>query len=135
MRRKSSGRGLSAGCRSDAQWAGDLTKAAPDWISCAGWRADETHRALSKLLAWNARMKASAVRVAAGVALVSVCTPFPASSQYFPPTLIIVPPPAQEYAAPKQAPKRAQRDSPTPPDTSADAKPKGHYQGRSFIPD
>ena len=80
-------------------------------------------------------MKASAVRVVAGMALVSVCTPFPASSQYFPPTLIIVPPPAQEYAAPKQAPKPAQRDSPKPPDTSADAKPKGHYQGRSFIPD
>ena len=92
----------------------------PAWAG----RVDETRRALSKLLAWNAPMKASAVRVAAGLALVAVCTPFPASSQYFPPVLIIVPPPAQDYGAPKPAPN-------PPPDKpkSTDASRRGGRRG------
>jgi hypothetical protein len=69
------------------------------------------------------------------MALIAVCASFPASAQYLPPPLIFVPPPAQEYAAPKQSPKPAQPDRSKLSDAPADAKPKGHYQGRLFIPD
>ena len=80
-------------------------------------------------------MKTNAARLAAGLALVVFGAPFPASGQYFPPPLIIVPPPAQEYAAPKPPP------NPTPPakpKAPADTPPptrKGHYEGRTFVPD
>jgi hypothetical protein len=82
-------------------------------------------------------MKTSAVRLAAGLALVAMSAAFlPASGQYFPPPLIIVPPPAQDYATPKLASKPPPPDKPKPPaDTPADGKPKGHYQGRTFVPD
>jgi hypothetical protein len=81
-------------------------------------------------------MKTSAVRFAAGLALVAFGASLPASGQYFPPPLIIVPPPAQEYATPKPAPKPPPTaEKPKPPDTSANGTPKGHYQGRTFIPD
>ncbi len=49
----------------------------------------------------NAFMKANAVRFSAGLALVAFGAPLPASGQYFPPALIIVPPPAHNYATPK----------------------------------
>ena len=52
-------------------------------------------------------MKANAVRFAAGLALVAFGAPFPAFGQYFPPALIIVPPPAQKYATPKPASQSA----------------------------
>ena len=74
-------------------------------------------------------MKASAVVVA----MVAVCTPFPASSQYFPPVMIIVPP-AQDYGAPKPAPNPAP-DKPKSTGAPSPGGPKGHYQGRTFIPD
>jgi hypothetical protein len=80
-------------------------------------------------------MRGSAVRFAAGLALVAFAVPFPASAQYFPPPLIIVPPPAQDYAVPRPAPK------PPPPrprpaaDTPPPAKATGHYQGQTFVPD
>ena len=78
-------------------------------------------------------MKANAVRFAAGLALVAFVAPFPASAQYFPPILMVVPPPAQNYAAPKPAPK------PQPPKPEADvpppAKRTGHYQGQTYVPD
>jgi hypothetical protein len=80
-------------------------------------------------------MKANAVRFAAGAALVAFAAPLPAAGQYFPPPLIIVPPPAQNYAIPKPAPKPPPdkpKPSNTPPPPDA---PKGHYQGRTFIPD
>ncbi len=80
-------------------------------------------------------MKASAVRLAAGIALVALGAPLPAAAQYFPPALIIVPPAAQNYATPKSAPN-------PPPDklkpaagAASPAKPPGHYQGQTFVPD
>src|SRR5271170_3571272 len=83
----------------------------------------------------NASMKANAVRCAATLALVAFAAPLPATAQYFPPPLIIVPPPAQDYAAPRPAP----RPPPPKPRPAADtpplAKPAGHYQGQTFVPD
>lgn len=79
-------------------------------------------------------MKANAVRFAAGLALVAFVAPFPASGQYFPPALIIVPPPAQNYATPKPAPKPPP-DKPKPVNSLPPDAPKGHYQGRTFVPD
>jgi hypothetical protein len=80
-------------------------------------------------------MRASLVRCAAGLALVAFAAPLPATAQYFPPPLIIVPPPAQDYAAPRPAPK-PQLPKPRPAaDTPAPAKPAGHYQGQTFVPD
>ncbi len=79
-------------------------------------------------------MKVSAVRFAAGLALVAFAAPLPATAQYFPPALIIVPPPAQNYATPKPAPKPPP-DKPKPADATAPDGPRGHYQGRTFIPD
>ena len=94
--------------RSDAQRAtriGEWVGAAPDGISSAGSRVDRSRRAASKSQTRNASMKANAVRFAAALALVAFAAPLPASGQYFPPALIIVPPPAQNYAAPRPAPK------------------------------
>ena len=80
-------------------------------------------------------MTANAVRFAAGAALVALAAPLPAAGQYFPPPLIIVPPPAQDYAIPKPAPKPP-LDKPKSPNTPPPPDgPKGHYQGRTFIPD
>lgn len=80
-------------------------------------------------------MRASAVQFAAGFALVAFAAPLPATAQYFPPPLIIVPPPAQDYAAPRPAPKPPP-DKPKPSNTPPPPDgPKGHYQGRTFIPD
>ena len=78
-------------------------------------------------------MKPSVVRRFAALALVAFAAPLSAAAQYFPP-LIIVPPPAQDYAAPRPAPK-PQPDKAKPSDTSLQDGPKGHYQGRTFIPD
>jgi hypothetical protein len=80
-------------------------------------------------------MKASAVRFAAGLALTAFAAPLPSSAQYFPPVMIIVPPAAQNYATPKPAPKPPP-DKPKPmADTVPAAKPAGHYQGQTFVPD
>ena len=79
-------------------------------------------------------MIVSAVRFAAGLAFVAFAAPLPATAQYFPPPLIIVPPPAQDYAAPRPAPK-PQPDKAKPFDAPLPDGPKGHYQGRTFIPD
>ena len=81
-------------------------------------------------------MKANAIRFAAGLALVAFGAPFPASGQYFPPPLIIVPPPAQDYAIPKPALKPPPPARTRPPaDTPPQAKPTGHYEGRTYVPD
>src|ERR1700677_1106290 len=83
----------------------------------------------------NAPMRASAVRCAAALALVAFAAPLPARAQYFPPALIIVPPPAQDYAAPRPAPK-PQPPKPRPAaETPPPAKSTGHYQGQTFVPD
>ena len=81
-------------------------------------------------------MKANAVRFSAGLALVAFGAPLPASGQYFPPALIIVPPQAQQYATPKPVP-RAQPDANPKPQSNAPAqtKPAGHYEGRTYVPD
>lgn len=81
-------------------------------------------------------MKTNAARFAAGLALVAFGAPLPARGQYFPP-LIIVPPPAQDYGAPKPPPEPARRPATPkpPPDTSPQTKPSGHYQGRTYVPD
>ena len=80
-------------------------------------------------------MKANAVRFAAGLALVAVGAPLPATAQYFPPVMIIVPPAAQNYATPKPVPKPPP-DKPKPAaETPPPAKSTGHYQGQTFVPD
>jgi hypothetical protein len=68
------------------------------------------------------------------LALVAFAAPIPAAGQYFPPALIIVPPPAQNYATPKSEQKPA-ADKPKTSDADAADGPKGRYQGRTFIPD
>jgi hypothetical protein len=78
-------------------------------------------------------MKANVVRFAAGLALLASAAPLPATAQYFPPMLIIVPP-AQNYAAPKPALNPAP-DKQKPAEAPSPDGPKGHYQGRTFIPD
>jgi hypothetical protein len=80
-------------------------------------------------------MKANAVRFAAGLALVAFGAPLPACGQFIYPPLVIVPPPAQDYAKPRPAPNPPPPDKPKPPDSPTDARPKGHYQGRTFVPD
>jgi hypothetical protein len=80
-------------------------------------------------------MRANAVRFAAGLALVAIGAPLPASAQYFPPVMIIVPPAAQDYTTPKAAPKPPP-DKPKPAaNTSSPTKPAGHYQGQTFVPE
>jgi hypothetical protein len=81
-------------------------------------------------------MKTNAVQFAAGLALIALGAPLPAAGQYFPPPLIIVPPPAQDYAIPKPAPRATPPDRTRPPaDTPQQPKPKGHYEGRTYVPD
>ena len=80
-------------------------------------------------------MKTNAAQLAAGLALVAFGAPFPASGQYFPPPLIIVPPPAQEYSKPKPVPNPAPPKPKAPADTPPQTKPSGHYEGRTFVPD
>jgi hypothetical protein len=79
-------------------------------------------------------VKTNAVRYAAGFALVSACGELPAAAQYFPPVMIIVPP-AQNYAAPKPAPKPSTEKPKPTADEPPPSKPAGHYQGQTFVPD
>ena len=124
--------------RSDAQRAtriGKLGGAAPDGISSAGSRVGRSRGAPVKSQTRNASMKATAVRCAAALAMVAFAAPLPATAQYFPPALIIVPPPAQNYATPRPA-QKPPPDKPKPTaDTPPAAKPAGHYQGQTFVPD
>jgi len=76
-------------------------------------------------------MKANTIRCAAALTMLAFAAPLPATAQYFPP-LIIVPPPAQDYSAPRPKP---QPDKAKPSDASHPDVPKGHYQGRTFVPD
>jgi hypothetical protein len=80
-------------------------------------------------------MRANAVRFATGLALAAFVAPLPASGQYFPPALIIVPPAAQDYSRPKSAPKPPPDKTKPAVDTAPPAKPAGHYQGQTFVPD
>jgi hypothetical protein len=114
---------------------GHANRGGSRWVlSGAGWRIDGSRCAESGSLTVNAFMKAYAVRLAAALALAAAGAPLPAASQYFPPALIIVPPPAQNYPVPKPTPKPPDKPKPTagaPPP----AKPAGHYQGQTFVPD
>jgi hypothetical protein len=114
---------------------GELVGAAPDGISSAGWRVATSHWAASKSPTRKPSMTANAVRFAAGLALVAVAAPLPATAQYFPPALIIVPPQAQQYATPKAAPKPPPDKPKAPTDTPPAGRPAGHYQGQTFVPD
>lgn len=80
-------------------------------------------------------MKINAVYFAAGVALLGFGAASAARAQFmsnYP--IIIVPPPAQDYAKP--APKSPQPAKPKPSDTPTQTAPLGgHYEGRTFVPD
>jgi hypothetical protein len=78
-------------------------------------------------------MRTNAVRFAAGLALLVFGASFPARGQFIYPPVLVVPPP-QTYAAPKPASKPPP-DKPKPADTPNQAKPAGHYEGRTFLPD
>ncbi len=80
----------------------------------------------------NEFMKTNAVRFAAGLALAALGAPLPAAGQYFPP-LVIVPPPAQDYSMPRPTPRTPPPARPRPPADTP--QPKGHYEGRTFVPD
>jgi hypothetical protein len=80
-------------------------------------------------------MKTNAVRFAAALALFAFGAPFPAYGQFIYPPVFAVPPPAENYyAAPKPAPTPPP-GKPKAADTPAQAKPTGHYEGRTFVPD
>jgi hypothetical protein len=114
---------------------GEWVGAAPDGIFSAASRVGRSHGAPVKSQTRRASMKATAVRCAAALSMVAFAAPLPATAQYFPPALIIVPPPAQNYATPRPAPKPPP-DKPKPTaDTPPAAKPAGHYQGQTFVPD
>jgi len=78
-------------------------------------------------------MKTHAARFAAGLALFAAGAPFPVSAQFFYPPILIVPPPAaQNYGTPKPKPPA---DRPKPADSPTQARPGGHYEGRTWVPD
>jgi hypothetical protein len=79
-------------------------------------------------------MKTNAVRFAAGLVFVIVGAPFPACGQFIYPPVFVVPPPAQDYGTPRPA-SRPPPDKPKPADSPAQAKPAGHYEGRTYVPD
>jgi hypothetical protein len=80
-------------------------------------------------------MRTNAVRFAAGLALFAFGASFPACGQFIYPPVLVIPPPAQNYAAPKPA-SRPPPDKLKPADTPPNqAKPAGHYEGRTFVPD
>jgi hypothetical protein len=82
-----------------------------------------------------ASMTANAIRFAAGLALGAFAAPLPATAQYFPPVMIIVPPATHDYGAPQLAPKPPPDKPKSAPDSASPAKPAGHYQGQTFVPD
>jgi hypothetical protein len=77
-------------------------------------------------------MKTNAVRFAAGLAVLAAGVPSAALSQFIYPPVLVVPPPAQDYGTPKPKP---QPDKPKPADSPTQAKPGGHYEGRTWVPD
>jgi hypothetical protein len=93
-----------------------------------------TDDAKSRKRTGNASMKTNAVRFAAGLVFFIVGAPFPACGQFIYPPVFVVPPQAQDYGAPRPA-SRPPLDKPKPADPPAQAKPAGHYEGRSYVPD
>jgi hypothetical protein len=80
-------------------------------------------------------MKANAVRFAAALVLLAFGAPLPACGQFIYPPLVIVPPAAQNYATPKPAPRPPPPKLTPPAGTPPQAKPAGHYEGRTYVPD
>jgi hypothetical protein len=111
--------------------------AAPDGISRAAWRVEDDAVPARKSPTGKASMTANAVRFAAGLALATFAAPLPATAQYFPPVMIIVPPATHDYGAPKAAskPPPDKPKSAADTDSASPAKPAGHYQGQTFVPD
>jgi hypothetical protein len=79
-------------------------------------------------------MRTNSVRFAAGLALLAACAPGSALGQFIYPPVLIVPPPPDNYGTPKPASKPPP-DKPKPAEPPAQAKPAGHYEGRTFVPD
>ena len=81
-------------------------------------------------------MGTKAFRIAGGVALLAFGAPAPACAQFNYP-MIIVPPPAQNYALPKPAPQAPPPEKPKPADKPAGALNPGDvgqcYQGRTKV--
>jgi len=83
-------------------------------------------------------MKTKAFRIAGGVALLALGSPFPARAQFFSNyPVIIVPPPAQNLVmpprpAPKPAPAKPNASAP-PPDTPNGPDVTQCYQGRTKV--
>jgi hypothetical protein len=79
-------------------------------------------------------MKTNAVRFAAGLVFFTAVAPFPACGQFIYPPVFVVPPPAQDYGAPKPV-YRPPPDKQKPADAPPQAKSGGHYEGRTWVPD
>jgi hypothetical protein len=99
---------------------------------------DESQRATddakSRKRTRSASMKTNAVRCAAGLVFLVGGAPLPACGQFIYPPVFVVPPPAQDYGASRPA-SRLSPDKPKPADPPAQAKPAGHYEGRTYVPD
>jgi hypothetical protein len=80
-------------------------------------------------------MRANVVRFAAWIGLVATGAPLPATAQYFPPVMIIVPPAAHDYTTPKATPKPPPERPKPAGDVASPTRPAGHYQGQTFVPD
>jgi hypothetical protein len=80
-------------------------------------------------------MKPNAIGRAAALTLAAFAAPSPATAQYFPPVMIIVPPAAHDYTTPKATPKPPPDRPKATADTPPARKPAGHYQGQTFVPD
>jgi hypothetical protein len=77
-------------------------------------------------------MKTKALRITAGVALLAFGAPLPACAQFNYP-MIIIPPPAQNYALPKPAPKAPPPEKPKPADALTPGDVSQCYQGRTKV--
>ena len=74
------------------------------------------------------------VRFAAGLVFFSAGAPLPVSAQFIYPPVLVVPPPAQNYA-PKPVTRPPPPDKPKPTDTPPQTTKGGHYEGRTWVPD
>jgi hypothetical protein len=78
-------------------------------------------------------MKTHAVRVVAGVVLITVLAALPATGQFTPtyPVIIVPPPPAQNLVVPKSMPKSSMPQKPPSAEAPPPAPPTPTYQGRT----
>jgi hypothetical protein len=80
-------------------------------------------------------MNTNAVRFAAGLAFFAVGAQFPAWGQFIYPPVFVVPPPAENYVTPKPKPPPDKPKPPDTPNTPSQARPAGHFEGRTYVPD